>query len=123
MGQPGVTQLRASAARHDGEKEIGRVFAVREPRCGGSATLDVADRFWGIMKHLTTQALFDYWTRKRGRRHVSARSDIDPADIRRILAETFNLTADFVNEIRVRLADTRICALFAPRSKAKPSKI
>ena len=40
MGQPGVTQLRASAARQDGEKEKGRAFALPEPRCGGSATLD-----------------------------------------------------------------------------------
>ena len=71
------------------------------------------------MKHQTTQALFDYWTRKRGRRRAPARSDIDPADIRHILAETFILTADFVNEIRVRLAGTRICALFAREIKGE----
>ena len=73
------------------------------------------------MKHHTTQALFNYWTRKRGRRGARApvRSDIDPADIRRILADTFILTADFVNEIRVRLAGTRVCALFAREIKGE----
>jgi len=40
MGQPGVTQLRACAARQPGEKEKGRAFALPEPRCGGFATLD-----------------------------------------------------------------------------------
>ena len=72
------------------------------------------------MKHHTTQALFNYWTRKRGRHRAPVRSDIDPADIRRILADTFILTADFVNEIRVRLAGTRVCALFARELKGTP---
>lgn len=80
---------------------------------------DVAERVLGIMKHHTTQALFKYWTRKRGRRRAPVRSDIDPADIRHILADTFILTADFVNEIRVRLAGTRICALFAREIKGE----
>ena len=71
------------------------------------------------MKHQSTQALFNYWTRKRGRRRAPARSDIDPADIRRILADTFILTADFVNDIRVRLAGTRVCALFAREIKGE----
>jgi hypothetical protein len=71
------------------------------------------------MKHHSTQALFNYWTRKRGRRRAPVRSDIDPADIRRILADTFILTADFVNETRVRLAGTRVCALFAREIKGE----
>jgi len=71
------------------------------------------------MKHHTTQELFNYWTRKRGRRRAPVRSDIDPADIRRILPDTFILTADFVNEIRVRLAGTRVCALFAREIKGE----
>ena len=71
------------------------------------------------MKHHSTQALFKYWTRKRGRRRAPVRSDIDPADIRHILADTFILTADFVNEIRVRLAGTRVCALFAREIKGE----
>jgi len=40
MGLPGVTQLRACAARQVAEKEKGRAFALPEPRCGGTATLD-----------------------------------------------------------------------------------
>jgi hypothetical protein len=73
----------------------------------------VAEQVLGKMKHNSTRALFDYWTRKRGSRRAPARSDIDPADIRGILADTFILTADFVNDIRIRPAGTRICALFA----------
>jgi hypothetical protein len=71
------------------------------------------------MKHNSTRALFDYWTRKRGSRRAPARSDIDPANIRGILADTFILTADFVNDIRIRLARTRICALFAREIKGE----
>ncbi len=71
------------------------------------------------MKHQSTRALYDYWTTKRGSRRAPARSDIDPADIRRILADTFILTADFVNDIRVRLAGTRVCALFAREIKGE----
>lgn len=66
------------------------------------------------MKHATTREVFEYWNRRRGRRRVPARSNIDPADIRHVLGDTFLLTADFAGDIRFRLAGTRICALFAP---------
>src|SRR5262245_3530450 len=69
------------------------------------------------MKHASTRALFDYWNRRRGRRRTLARSDIDPGDIRSVLGDTFLLAADFVDEIRFRLAGTRICALFAREIK------
>jgi hypothetical protein len=69
------------------------------------------------MKHASTRTLFDYWNRRRGRRLALARSDIDPGDIRTVLGDTFLLAADFVDEIRFRLAGTRICALFARELK------
>ena len=50
------------------------------------------------MKHASTRALFDYWNRKRGRRTAPDRSDIDPADIRHVLGDTFMLAADFADE-------------------------
>lgn len=92
--------------------------AVRLSRRGTTATPpDRPGTGSGEMKHQSTRALYDYWTTKRGRRRAPARSDIDPADIRRILANTFILTADFVNDVRVRLAGTRVCALFAREIK------
>ena len=48
----------------------------------------------------------------RGERSAPARSDIDPAAIRHVLGDTFILAADFIDEIRFRLAGTRVCALF-----------
>jgi len=71
------------------------------------------------MKHPSTRALFDYWNRRRGRCSVPSRSDIDPADIRHVLGDTFMLTTDFVDEIRFRLAGTRVCALFARELKGE----
>ena len=71
------------------------------------------------MKHASTRALFEYWNRQRGRRPAPARSEIDPADIRHILGDTFILAADFADEIRFRLAGTRVCALFAREIKGE----
>jgi len=71
------------------------------------------------MKHAATRELFDYWNRRRGRRWAPARSNIDPADIRHVLGDTFMLSADFVDGIRFRLAGTRICALFAREIKGE----
>ena len=71
------------------------------------------------MKHASTRALFDYWNRKRGRRTAPDRSDIDPADIRHVLGDTFMLAADFADDIRFRLAGTRVCALFTREIKGE----
>jgi hypothetical protein len=71
------------------------------------------------MKHASTRILFDYWNRQRGRRAAPDRSDIDPADIRHVLGDTFMLAADFVDDIRFRLAGTRVCALFTREIKGE----
>jgi len=71
------------------------------------------------MKHASTRTLFDYWTRQRGWRAAPDRSDIDPADIRHVLGDTFMLAADFVDDIRFRLAGTRVCALFTREIKGE----
>jgi hypothetical protein len=71
------------------------------------------------MKHASTRAIFDYWNRQRGRRAAPDRSDIDPADIRHVLGDTFMLAADFVDDIRFRLAGTRVCALFTREIKGE----
>jgi len=74
------------------------------------------------MKHVSTRALFEYWNRQRRSRPAPTRSDIDPGDIRRVLGDTFLLSADFADEIRFRLAGTRVCALFAREIKGEAFK-
>ncbi len=64
------------------------------------------------MKHQSTRAIFEYWNKKRGTRPAPARSDIDPVEIRHALSDTFMLAADFTDQLRFRLAGTRVCALF-----------
>ena len=64
------------------------------------------------MKHASTRAVFDYWNTRRGARPAPERADIDPVAIRHALGDTFMLAADFADELRFRLAGTRVCALF-----------
>jgi hypothetical protein len=71
------------------------------------------------MKHESTRALFDYWNEKRGTRPAPERADIDPAAIRHALGDTFMLAADFVDQLRFRLAGTRVCALFCREIKGE----
>jgi len=63
--------------------------------------------------------LFDYWNERRGDRLAPERGDIDPAEIRHALGDTFMLAADFVDELRFRLAGTRVCALFCREIKGE----
>ena len=71
------------------------------------------------MKHPSTRALHAYWNQKRGNRAAPDRADIDPAAIHHALGDTFMLAADFVDELRFRLAGTRVCALFCREIKGE----
>ena len=72
------------------------------------------------MKHPSTRAVFDYWDEKARRpAGARARADIDPAAIRHALGDTFMLAADFVDQLRFRLAGTRVCALFGREIKGE----
>jgi len=71
------------------------------------------------MKHQSTRAVFDYWNKKRGTRMAPERADIDPTEIRHALSDTFMLAADFVDQLRFRLAGTRVCALFGHEIKGE----
>ncbi len=71
------------------------------------------------MKHPSTRALYSYWNDRRGNRSAPNRTDIDPAAIRHALGDTFMLAADFVDQLRFRLAGTRICALFCREIKGE----
>jgi hypothetical protein len=71
------------------------------------------------MKHASTQAVFEYWNKRRGTRKAPERGEIDPGDIRLALGDTFMLAADFVDQSRFRLAGTRVCALFCREIKGE----
>ena len=71
------------------------------------------------MKHRSTRTVFEYWDKKRGTRPAPERADIDPGDIRHALSDTFMLTADFTDQLRFRLAGTRVCALFGREIKGE----
>jgi len=71
------------------------------------------------MKHSSTRALYEYWNKKRGVRPAPDRSEIEPSEIRFVLGDTFMLAADFVDQLRYRLAGTRLCALFCRELKGE----
>jgi hypothetical protein len=63
------------------------------------------------MKATATKELFGYWSRLRGTRAAPERADVDPAEIRTILADTFILEASPVGGFPFRLAGSRVCAI------------
>lgn len=69
------------------------------------------------MKHEGTIALFQYWNRLRGRRPAPRRTEIEPADIKSLLADTFILEKDTRGEPVFRLAGTRLCATYGRELK------
>ena len=71
------------------------------------------------MKHASSRAVHAYWDDRRGVRAAPGRNDIDPVAIRAALGDTFLLSADFVDELRFRLAGTRVCALFCRELKGE----
>lgn len=71
------------------------------------------------MKHASTRAVFAHWTDRRANRPAPERGDIDPVAIRHALGDTIMLSADFVDELRFRLAGTRVCALFCRELKGE----
>lgn len=64
------------------------------------------------MKQATSRQLYAYWNELRGERAAPARGEIDPGDIRHILADVFMLEFDAAGTARFRLAGTRCCAIF-----------
>lgn len=71
------------------------------------------------MKHQSSRDLFAYWDERRGERVAPERADIDPAAIRHVLGDTFVLEGDDLYRYRLRLAGTRLCALFARELKGE----
>jgi hypothetical protein len=72
------------------------------------------------MKHATSRMLFSYWDALRGQRAAPERGDIDPGEIRHILADSFILEIEPRGTASVRLAGTRLCALFGRELRGTP---
>ena len=68
------------------------------------------------MKHATTRMIFAYWDLLRGERAAPERGEIEPGEIRHVLGDTFILEAA-PDGAAIRLAGTRICALFGRELK------
>lgn len=71
----------------------------------------------GIMKLEGSIALFQYWNRLRNGRPAPRRTEIEPADIKSLLADTFILERDTRGEAIFRLAGTRLCATYGRELK------
>jgi hypothetical protein len=69
------------------------------------------------MRHEGTIGLFQYWNRLRDGRPAPKRTEIEPADIKTLLADTFILEKDARGEAVFRLAGTRLCAIFGRELK------
>lgn len=69
------------------------------------------------MKHHGSIELFQYWDRLRAGRPAPKRTEIEPADIKSLLADTFILEKDARGEAVFRLAGTRLCATFGRELK------
>lgn len=69
------------------------------------------------MKLKGSVELFQYWDRLRDGRPAPRRTDIEPADIKSLLADTFILEKDARGEPVFRLAGTRMCATFGRELK------
>ncbi|RUM98655.1 PAS domain-containing protein [Pseudaminobacter arsenicus] len=69
------------------------------------------------MKHNGSIELFHYWNRLRSGRRAPKRTEIEPVDIKALLADTFILERDTRGEAVFRLAGTRLCATFGRELK------
>jgi hypothetical protein len=69
------------------------------------------------MKLDGTVALFQYWNRLRAGRPAPKRTEVEPADIKSLLADTFILEKDTRGEAVFRLAGTRLCATYGRELK------
>jgi hypothetical protein len=72
------------------------------------------------LKHPFTRELHAYWTERRGQRRAPERADIDPAAIRRILGDSLVLSCDAGGVAQIRVAGTKLCALFGRELRGEP---
>lgn len=70
------------------------------------------------MKHASCREMFRYWATLRGQRPAPTRDEIDPVALRRVLGDSFILSVEPARGHVIRLAGTRVCALFCREIKA-----
>jgi len=71
------------------------------------------------MRQPVTRDLYAYWNRLRGARAAPDRSDIDPAAIRHVLADTFIIEIDQDRLFPIRLCGTRLNAMWLYDQKGR----
>lgn len=71
------------------------------------------------MKHGVTQTLYSYWDNLRGARPAPNRSEVDPGEIRGLLGDTFILETNGPQDVRYRLAGTRLCSAHCRELKGR----
>ncbi len=71
------------------------------------------------MKQAVSRELYEYWDRLRAGRAAPERSQVDPAQIRGVLADTFLLEVDRERSFPIRLIGTRTSALFGRELKGQ----
>lgn len=72
------------------------------------------------MKSASNRRMFAYWNERRGSRSAPERGDLEPGAIRQLLADSFILSFDADGGHPLRLAGTRLCALFGRELKDAP---
>ncbi|GJD35219.1 PAS domain-containing protein [Methylobacterium aerolatum] len=73
------------------------------------------------MKHPTSHRLHAYWDQLRGDRAAPERSEIEPGEIRHLLADSLILELDVpAKSAVIRLAGTRVCALYGRELRGQP---
>lgn len=87
------------------------------PRCAWLKQVHVKIHEWGQMRQAGTAGLFHYWNKLRDGRPAPRRTEIEPADIKSMLADTFILERDLRGDAVFRLAGTRLCATFGRELK------
>ena len=71
------------------------------------------------MKSVVARSLYEYWTKLRGQRPAPERNEVDPAAIRSLLGDTYNLEALDRHTYSFRLAGTRLCAAYGRELKGR----
>jgi hypothetical protein len=76
---------------------------------------------WDTMKHPTSRMLHSYWDRLRRERAAPERSEIEPGEIRNLLADSLIIEVDMPRAAAsIRLAGTHVCALFGRELRGRP---
>ena len=90
-----------------GKADVHRWHRLRRGSAGAEA-----------MKQEQSIAMFQYWNNLRNGRRAPRRTEIEPAEIKSLLADTFILERDSRGSAVFRLAGTRLCAIYGRELKS-----